>query len=241
MKSLSLYLLISALGLLSLNSCHRFGHRGNGHMVTEERQVAPFTKISVNGVFPVEISQTGDKESVKVKTDENLQKLITVRNDGDELIIENSKDSSISSSSKVQIYINIKSLRRLDFNSVGNLTSVDNLKLDSLYLSTESVGKLDLDITADFLHADLNSVGSNEFKGKVREVRINNKSVGALSAFDLKAGTLMIHNTAIGIAEVYADSAFYVRSDAIGALYYKGPGVIKEMKSEGIGKVEKRD
>jgi hypothetical protein len=241
MKSLSLYLVISALGLFSLSSCHGCGQRGNGHMVTQEREVAPFTQISVNGVFPVELSQSGDKEWVKVKTDENLQKLVRVRNDGDRLIIETPEDSSISSSAKVQVYINIKTLRLLDFNSVGNLTAVDNLKLDSLYLNTESVGKLDLDITADFLHANLNSVGTNQLKGKVREVRINNKSVGALSAFDLKASTLMIHNTSVGVTEVYADSAFYIRSDAIGALYYKGPGVTREIKSEGIGKVEKRD
>ena len=46
-------------------------------------------------------------------------------------------------------------------------------------------------------------------------------------------------NQAIGTAEIYADSAFYIRSSAIGTLNYKGPGVVKELSSEGIGKVQK--
>lgn len=230
---------LSALILIS--SCRGCGEKGNGHVVTETRQVKPFTKISIEGTFPVEISQTGGPESVKVEADENLQDLIEVRNDGDWLYINTRDKASIRRFKKMKVYININKLCELDFKSVGNLSTSNTLKLDSLELSSESVGKLDFDIDADFLRANLNSVGSTTLSGHVREVRINNKSVGVLSAYDLKAGTLMIHNTAIGSAEVYADSAFYIRSSAIGTLYYKGPGEVKELNSEGIGKVKKAD
>jgi hypothetical protein len=149
------------------------------------------------------------------------------------------KDVTINKSEKMKVYVNIKNLTELDFKSVGALTTSGQLKLDSLELSSESVGKLTLDVEAKYLRTNLNSVGATTLRGKVGEVRINNKSVGTLSAYDLKAGTLMIHNTAIGTAEVYADSAFYIRSSAIGTLSYKGPGVVKELSSEGIGKVSK--
>ena len=240
MRTIIILVIISAAGmvLLTTESCNCHGKRGNGHKTTETRTITPFTKISINGVFPVELSQTGDSEFVKVEADENLQSMVTVKNEGDELLI-GMKTEPITG--KVKVFVNIKNLRSLDFHSVGNLSTSNILKLDSLELSSESVGKIDLDIEAKYLHADLKSVGGTTLNGKVSEVRINNKSVGSLSAFGLKANTLMIHSTAIGTTEVYADSAFYIRSSAVGALYYKGPGVLKELKSDGVGRVQKKE
>jgi len=139
------------------------------------------------------------------------------------------------------VYINIKDLGELNFKSVGSLITVDTLHLDSLEVNSESVGKLSLDIDARFLRANLQSVGSTILAGHVYEARINNKGVGALTAFDLKTKIMMIHNTSVGLTEVYADSVFYIRSASIGALYYKGPADVKELKSEGIGRVQKKD
>jgi hypothetical protein len=243
MKTVVIITLIvaSVAGLVYLSGCSGCGKKGNGNVVTEERQVKPFTHLTIQGVFPVELSQNGDKEYVKVQTDANLQQYITVQNDGDELIIKTDKDASISRTTKLKVYVNIRNIKTLEFSSVGNLTTANDLKLDSLELNSESVGKLSLGIRADFLRANLNAVGSTTLSGAVREARINNKSVGTLSAYDLKAGTLMIHNTAVGTAEVYADSVFYIRSEAIGMLYYKGPGQVKELESSGIGKVQKKD
>ena len=229
-------------GITALSSCHHhFELKGNGHVTVEDRAVKPFNRITIEGIFPVEISQNGGAESVKVETDENLQSMITVNSNGDELIINTATDSSMGKSTKMKVYINIKDLKELDFKSVGSLVTVDTLKLDSLEVNSESVGKLNLALNASFLHANLQSVGSTQLSGKVFETRINNKSVGALSAFDLQTKVMMIHNTSVGLTEIYADSVFYIRSSAIGALYYKGPAEVKELKSEGIGRVQKKD
>lgn len=240
MKKIIGIMIFSFAGLAFLTLTAGCGRKGSGRVVTEERKVSAFTKISVSGVFPVEISQTGEPVSVKVQTDENLQDIIRVYNDGDWLYIETKEDAKIRRSTKMKVYINIAKMDELEYQSVGSLNTKGTLKLDSLELYSETVGKLNLNIEADYLRLNLNSVGSTTLKGKVREARINNKSIGTLSAYDLKAGILMIHNTAVGTAEVYADSAFYIRSSSIGTLHYKGPGQVKELKSEGIGKVEKK-
>ncbi|MBL0309531.1 MAG: hypothetical protein IPP77_07615 [Bacteroidetes bacterium] len=78
-----LLILLSLIGLAMLTTLAGCGRRGNGRVVTEERKVTPFTKLSISGVFPIEISQTGEPESVKVEADENLQNYIDVRNEGE--------------------------------------------------------------------------------------------------------------------------------------------------------------
>ncbi len=241
MKWIVLSLLIFIAAGLALTSCNRHTKKENMHIITEDRPVKGFTQISVEGIFPVELSQDGGAEWVKVEADEKLQHHIIVSVANDKLSIDMDDEPTVNQTGKMKVYINLKDINELTFKSVGALSTAGQLKLDSLEVNSESVGKLTLDVDAKFLRTNLNSVGATTLKGRVGEARINNKSVGTLSAYDLKAGTLMIHNTAIGTAEVYADSAFYIRSSAIGMLSYKGPGVVKELSSEGIGKVKKAD
>jgi Putative auto-transporter adhesin, head GIN domain len=241
MKNIIILLTVSTAGIIMLSSCRSHWKPGNGKVTTEDRNVGAFNTVTIEGLFPVEITQAGDKEYVKVQTDQNLQSQISVKTEGNELIIKTENDETVGKSTKTKVFINVKDLKELDFKSVGSLSTNGIIKLDSLNLNSESVGKLKFDMDANYLHANLSSVGSTTLSGKVKEARINNKSVGSLSAFDLKAATMMIHNTALGITEVYADSAFYIRSSAVGALYYKGPGQLKELKSEGIGVVQKKE
>lgn len=237
---LTLVIIVALAALYTLSSCH--STKGNGHIVSDKRGVGDFTKLNINGVFPVELTQDGGEPWLKVQTDDNLQDLVVTSNEHGELKIWlEGKNIDMEKPGKVKLFVNVKDLRELTFESVGNLTTPQQLKLDSLQVNSESVGRLELNLKADYLRANLNSVGATTLKGNVREARINNKSVGVLHAFDLKTETVMIHNTAIGAAEVYADSAFYIRSSAVGTLTYKGPGQVRELQSEGIGKVKKQD
>ena len=85
MKPVIAFILLSHVGLLGLSSCDSCAKRGNGKVVTQNRKVSSFDKISIEGVFPVEISQDGNAEAVKVMADKNLQQYIKVTNDGDRL------------------------------------------------------------------------------------------------------------------------------------------------------------
>lgn len=225
---------------VTVSSCNNKGKKSKP-VTMQTRPVSTFSKISIEGIFPVELSQSGEAEWVKVEADDKLQDLILVHTDGDQLTIEMKEEISLNKTRKAKVYINLKNISELNFNSVGNLNNTGILKLDSLELNSESVGKLDLNLEGKFLRANLKSVGVTNLSGIVDEVRINNKSIGALHAYGLKVKNLMIHNTSVGVAEVYADSTFHIRSSAIGNLYYKGPGIVKELNSEGVGKVEQKN
>lgn len=235
---IALLLVASLGGLVMLSSCHFFGAKGNGNVTTETRHAEPFTKLKVEGTFPVVLSQDGGAEWVKVETDENLQNLIIVENSNGQISITMEEKPSIKSK-EMKVYVNVKNLRELDYESVGSLTTADTLKLDSLEIQSNAVGKLNLTIDAKYLRANLDNVGSTTLKGKVHEARINTESVGGLKAFGLKADHLMLHNKAIGAAEIYADSTFRIRSSAVGSVSYKGAGEVLELSNEGVGKVKR--
>lgn len=235
---IAIVLIASLSGLLLLSSCD--SARGNGKVVTDLRRPQAFTRLNVNGTFPVVLSQDTGGPWVKVVTDENLQDLIELTSNGYELTIGMIEKSSIKSK-EFKVYVNVDKLTEINYKSVGGLSTKGILKLDSLQLTSESVGKLNIGIDADYLRANLDNVGSTTLHGQVREARINTQSVGALHAFDLKTQDLMLHNTAVGSAEVYADSTFHIRSSAVGSVKYKGPGKVLELANEGVGKVKHID
>ena len=235
---IAIVLIASLSGLLLLSSCD--SARGNGKVVTDLRRPQAFTRLVVNGTFPVVLSQDTGGPWVKVVTDENLQDLVELSSNGDELTIGMIEKSSIKSK-EFKVYVNVDKLTEINYKSVGGLSTKGILKLDSLQLTSESVGKLNIGIDADYLRANLDNVGSTTLHGKVRETRINTQSVGALHAFDLKAQHLMLHNKAVGRAEIYADSTLRIRSSAVGTVSYKGHAEVLELSNEGVGKVKHID
>jgi DnaJ-class molecular chaperone len=60
---------------------------GNGKIVTRDINVQSFDALKASGVYELKLTQ-GDKVSVKIEADENLQELFTVKNDGSQLNIE---------------------------------------------------------------------------------------------------------------------------------------------------------
>src|SRR3954465_9052051 len=91
------------ISILFLGGC-MYGKRGSGKVITQKRTVSPFHKISIKGVFPVVISQDGGPEWVKVETDENLQDLITIENNGEDLIVGSDDNVSIRRSKRLNVY-----------------------------------------------------------------------------------------------------------------------------------------
>ena len=59
----------------------------SGNIITKEIAVQPFDAIRANGLDELVVSQ-GDKESVKIEADDNLQELFSVSNDGNTLVID---------------------------------------------------------------------------------------------------------------------------------------------------------
>lgn len=215
---------------------------GNGKVITENRPAKSFTKLEVNGIFKTVITQDGGPEFVKVETDENLQKTISVINEGESLIVCNADGMRFYNPTRMIFYVNIGShLNSLANKSVGNLETQGKIKLAALYLKTDAVGKTVLNLEADSLKAEINSVGSVHLEGMVEFADISNNSVGKLEAFGLKAQVLRIKDNSVGAVEIFAEKEMYIDHNGVGKLEYRGDAVVKSLNSTGVGKVFKGD
>lgn len=202
---------------------------GNGKLVTRTVDVKSFDALKASGVYELKLSQ-GDKESVKIEADENLQELFHVSNEGSKLVIEMEKlkNTNLKSKNKMRVYVTFKKLKDLELSTVGNVSSEKRLAFDNLELKNKSVGNVDLDLTADNINVENKSVGNVELKGKAQTAVFTNRGVGNFKAGNFVVQTVEIDNSGIGSAEVNAEKQLKVSDNMIGKVKNKGAAPVRK-------------
>jgi hypothetical protein len=230
--------LIIASALLSITAgtaCaqENEGVTGNGKIVTADVPVKSFDVLKASGVYELKLQQ-GDKESVKIEADENLQALFHVRNEGSSLIIEmgKTKNLHLKKGNHLTVYVTFKTLKSLDLNMVGNVRSQAQLSFADVKMNNNSVGNVNLAFTANRVELDNQSVGNVTLSGRAQNAIFHNEGVGNLEAGNLLAQSVQIENEGVGHAEVNAEKEFKVKDSFLGKV--KNKGAAKAQKKEVI-------
>ena len=203
---------------------------GNGKSVTREVPVSSFNALQASGVYELKLSQ-GNKESVKIEADENLQEYFNVHNDGNKLVIDMEKlrNKNLKNSGKMRVYVTFKNLKELDLKTVGNVSSEEQLSFDDLDLNTKSVGNVDLNLTVKKLDLQSNSVGNVKLSGKANEAVVKHNGVGSLQAGNFVVQTMNIENNGVGSAEVNAEKDLKVKDSFLGKVSNKRNANLRRM------------
>ena len=236
---MSRILFISALGLLFSSASKAQNDRetieGNGKLVTRDVPVKSFSELKANGVYELKLTQ-GDKETVRIEADENLQEYFTVTNEGSKLIINTEKlrDKNLKGKVKMKVYISFKNLKNLEIATVGSVQSENQLAFDDLDFKNKSVGNVNLKLTANKFNMENKSVGNVELSGKAEVVTVKNNGVGSLDASDFIVQTMDIENSGVGNAAVNAQKTLKVRDSFLGKVSNKGAATARKMNKVAI-------
>jgi hypothetical protein len=203
---------------------------GNGKQVTRDVAVSSFDALQASGVYQLKLSQ-GNKESVKIEADENLQEYFTVRNEGNKLVIDMDKlkNKNLKHAGKLIVSVTFKKLKALDLSMVGNVVSEESLSFDNLDLNNHGVGDVDLNLSASKVDIDNTGVGNVKLKGKATEAKVKNSGVGSLQAGSFVVQNMNIENTGVGNAEVNAEKDLKVKDSYMGKVKNRGSANIRKM------------
>ena len=203
---------------------------GNGKLVTRDVTVQSFDELKASGIYELKLSQ-GDKESVKIEADENLQDYFNVKNEGNKLVIDTKKfeNKNLKTKNKMRVYVTFKKLKELDLSTIGNVASDEPLKFDDLEVNNKSVGHVDLDLTANKLDLTNTSVGNVKLSGKAQNAVVKNSGVGSLEAGTFVVQTMNIENSGVGSAEVNAEKNLKVKDSFLGKVRNKGAAPVRKM------------
>ncbi len=230
-------LLFVALTLSCLDNITGQRVKGNGNVITKKREVQPFNKIQIEGIFNVFLRQ-GEREEVTVEADSNIEPHVIVRSKDGTLLLSWEEEVNISKSTQLSVYVTLRDLEDLSIEGIGKVETSTPLKLEELKLSISGVGKTDLALELGKLVANIDAVGKVKLSGFADNASIEASGVGALDAMDFECKRLILENSGIGKVTVNATQFLHIESDGIGKVRYKGNPEIKEITAGGIGKVQ---
>ena len=129
-------LVISACGLPSFLSGGST-MRGSGNVISEDRNVSGFNKVSVSGSGNLHIVQ-GDEESLTIEAEDNILPLITAKVSENTLKIGFKPGTSISTTKSIEFYLKVKDLDSISASGSGNI-DCSGLTADNLIIKVSAM------------------------------------------------------------------------------------------------------
>jgi hypothetical protein len=202
---------------------------GNGNLVTRDVAVSSFESLKASGVYELKLLQ-GDKESVKIEADENLQQYFNVKNEGQALVIDmkSLRNVNLKNKNKMRVFVTFKKLKELDISTVGSVNAEKELNFADLEIKNASVGKVDLRLSANTVKLNNSSVGNVILAGKAQAADFRNSGVGSLDAGSFVVQTLNIENSGVGSATVNAEKDLKVKDNMLGRVKNKGTAPVRK-------------
>ncbi|MDP2422875.1 MAG: DUF2807 domain-containing protein [Bacteroidales bacterium] len=203
--------------------------KGNKTVTIEEYNVGSFDAIEVGSAFNV-VLRKGDTPSVKIETDENLQKQITLKVKEKTLSIGS---KGMNNPTKLNVFVTFTELRSLDLNGAANLKSESPIESARFDLDISGAAKANLDINATLLNTDVSGAANITLRG-----RTETHKAEVSGAANLDALMLITKNTNIevsGAAKAKITATENINSDVSGAgsLYYFENEGLQKMKQQG--------
>jgi hypothetical protein len=196
--------------------CRWTGIRGNGHIKTEDRTVAPFTEIDAGGAFTIEW-QSGSP-ALRITTDENLLSYVESDISSDTLRLRTHEQIWPTHGIKVVISSPARAGARI---RGAVKLAVKQVTGPKFALEASGASRVSLDGNVDELLADM--TGASE-----------------LDASSLQTKTAEISTTGAGDAEVAVAETLKVAITGAGKVSYSGNPTI-EKHITGAGSVHRKE
>ena len=201
---------------LTLGGCHLSGIRGNGDIVTDNRQVQEFTSVEASGAFDIE--WVPGPASCTIRTDSNLLRHVETNMEGRKLQLEWHGQLHPTHGMKVKL-------------SSGKLTGArltGAVRLDASRLSGNG------------FYLDGTGATRVTAAGTVNELLATMTGASKLMAEDLQVKVAEVSISGAGKAEVSASDVLKVAISGAGKVTYNGNPALEKHIS-GAGTIRKRD
>ena len=120
---------------------------GSGNVVTETREVAGFSAVSVSGVARIRIEQTGE-ESLSITAEDNILPVLISEVTGGELTLGQPENVNLITHAEILYELTVKELSSLQISGVMDATAL-GLDTDALDVVIDGLSKLSASGRAD--------------------------------------------------------------------------------------------
>jgi len=143
--------------VLTWTSCRKMSMTsGNGHVVTEKRQLVPFTEVINETSFNVIIVEDSISEA-RVEAESNLIPYIRTLVNGNTLIID-TRNGGIQTTFPINIYVSSPEINSIELSGSGRIDA-DNVSADFFKVKLSGSGEIATKVEAGFIDAKISGSG----------------------------------------------------------------------------------
>jgi hypothetical protein len=210
---------------------------GSGNIITGEREVSEFNKLHLKGSGNVFLT-LGDKQTLRVKTDDNILPLIETDVSGKKLTI--SHGNHYLRPTVLEVFITVNNLEGVAISGSGIVRGKDRFMADAFYTKISGSGDMELKVEAERLEAKISGSGSIRLAGKAEAYTVSISGSGEVKAFEVQAKTVSVKISGSGDCRVHAADSLVAKISGSGDVYYKGRPRI-DTKISGSGSLISED
>ena len=237
LKNLILYSFALML-ILTYSSCQKLSmSNGNGHLLSETRQLVPFTEIINEGEFHIFIEEDTISQAI-VEAESNIIPLIRTIVNGNTLIIDSR--GAINPSIPITIYlktpkinsiklsgsgsIETDSISTVDFSAKISGSGIINAKVSATTVSAEisGSGNINLISAANYTNVDISGSGYIFMWGSSTDSDFRISGSGDINSYDFTQNNLEAKISGSGNMYVNVIDYLKVKISGSGSVYYMG-------------------
>ncbi len=211
--------------------------RGNGEVIKETRKVVSFDGIKASTGINVYLFQ-GDEEKVVVEADENIIECIITEVKGSTLKCY--VDCNIRRATKMNVYVNYKSLNSISANSGSDVYGETMLSTDQLNINVNSGADVKVKIDAKEVFCDVSSGSDATIEGTTDYFKGRASSGADIKALGLKAKTCDLNSSSAGDIRVTVTEKVIADASSGGDIIYSGNPEIEHISSSSGGEVRNK-
>lgn len=210
----TLAVLALALSFLFAGCSGIVGERGSGDLVTETREVTPFTGVDVSRAIEVEVTVAAGDDAVEVIYDDNLLDGIEVSVRDGVLFID--ADRNMRPSSGAKVIVRVESLDRIAVSGASEVTVTGAIAAEDMELRASGASRIEIaTLDAGTLAATVS--GASNVTVDAGEVREADLDVSGASHVDLEADVATALVDVSGASRARVTRADEVTGEASGA------------------------
>jgi hypothetical protein len=193
-------------------------NKARGPVVEQELNIGQFDGIELNIRDNVYIKQ-GASQRVTIEAQENVAEALNKKIENGIWVIDFESKPKLYKNMKINI--TVPDLKYIKLNGPG-MVITEKLLLDSLKISVNGSGNIDVEGNIKHLHSEMLSNGDIYLEGTAQLHTVDLNSNGRINSFDLESNTASIILDGIGTANVKVKDTLQARLLGDGSIYYKG-------------------
>lgn len=210
--------------------------KGNGNVVTENRQITSFDEVSIGGSFDVKLID-GKEGTLSIEGEQNILPHIITEVKGGTLKIKFKDNMNIQTTRRLTVTVPFEEIEGVSLGGSGHVTVDKEVKSNEVSFSIGGSGNIMALVKSELTKVSIGGSGNVKLRGTTTRFKCSIAGSGNVKAYGLKTDSLKASIAGSGSVQTTVKTKIKASVVGSGSVYYKGNPKFIDSNAIGSGDV----